>query len=408
MGEVLDSFVGTVINTKIGGHYTILCWDGKITGKSKMYTISCPVCDLDKELNPYPYYTTKRDALKGQVPCRCSGSARLREYQLPVLVKRYLEHSCLSYVKQIGEFIGAKTKFKLYCKEHNSYKVIDSYSKLIKGCSGCDSCKDEKHNRRKEDSYYCDLLTSTAGFPQGTLFTRNKYKSDSHGSHFYWDVHCPVCSYDKLVIAGLCSGVFTAPYASLISGKKPCRCTSYQLNKEQAEFEIKSRMKELGYTFLYWEDDNLNYSAKKLFNYVCNTGHFCKSNYKKIIHNKYTCKFCNSFGYNKNKAYFEDYLYVLKFTNGEEEFIKIGRTHNMAVRFKEFKKVYEVELLHSFKGKHIEIFKLEQEIHKVLTTFHYKPSLKFKGSTECFDLKCSSFLFSCLEDYEKSSCMQYF
>lgn len=409
--EKIDDFVGCVFDNKSGGSYTILPWDGKMSNQGKgckMYPIYCEVCTLDKEMHPDPYYIRKGDAKAGYIPCGCTKFKKLSEHQATVHIKRYLEGTCIKFLGFNETYHGSKTKLRLMCTKHETCKVQGSYSSLINSSqSGCSFCGDDmiRLSKIKEESAFINSFLESGGFVEGTKFTKNIERSGTGADPSYWDVYYPICSNDKFVMNGLCSGVFTSLGSGLRSGEHPCRCAkTYSLTRSQAEFEIKEEMGKLDYVFVGWIDPKEKYYSRSVFEYVCNTGHLMKSNHHKFIVMRYRCKSCTNFGFTKSRASFEDFLYILKFTKGEEVFIKVGRCFNTETRFLEFKRVYDTEILHLYKGTHKDVYNMEKELHKTLHTFHIKPLIKFGGgATECFSLACSDHLESCIPyvDLEK-------
>ena len=402
--EKIDDFVGRVFDNKSGGSYTILPWDGKISNQGKgckMYPIFCAQCEKDKEMHPNPYYIRKGDAKAGYIPCGCSKFKILSEHQVTVHINRYLEGSCVKFLGFNESYNGSKTTLRLQCSKHNTCKVQDSYSNLINSKqSGCSFCGDDmiRLSKIKEDSVFIESFIASKGFMEGTRFTKNIEKSGTGADPSYWDVYCPVCSEDKFVINGLCSGVFTSLGAGLRSGEHPCRCArTSSLTRAQAEFEIKEEMDKLGYIFVGWKSPKEHYDCGSVFDYVCNAGHSTSSSHQKFIWGKYRCRFCTNFGFTKSRAKFEDYLYVLKFTKDDEVFIKVGRCFNTVTRFSEFSRVYNIELLHLYQDSHKVVYDLEKELHKTLQPFHTIPYIKFGGgATECFSDDCLEHLEGCL------------
>jgi hypothetical protein len=94
-------------------------------------------------------------------------------------------------------------------------------------------------------------------------------------------------------------------------------------------------------------------------------------------------KYCNR--YNKDVAN----LYYIKIFNNFEEFIKIGiSTQGIDNRFKYlYLSNYKYEILNVMELSPKECFIKEKEIHKKFSKHKYTPNTKFRGYTECFDVK---------------------
>lgn len=79
-------------------------------------------------------------------------------------------------------------------------------------------------------------------------------------------------------------------------------------------------------------------------------------------------------------------LYIIKCFNDHEEFIKIGITSkSIKSRFLyKAKFPYNYTLLTEIKSSPVKIWDLEKKLHKIYSSFRYKPSVYFSGETECF------------------------
>jgi len=76
-------------------------------------------------------------------------------------------------------------------------------------------------------------------------------------------------------------------------------------------------------------------------------------------------------------------LYIIKLYNNIESFYKIGITiKDIKTRMKGFP--YKKEIIKIKEGNLYDIFKEEQQIHKKLRKYEYKPNTPFGGQTECF------------------------
>lgn len=90
----------------------------------------------------------------------------------------------------------------------------------------------------------------------------------------------------------------------------------------------------------------------------------------------------------KSKQFESFKLYILECWNGEEKFIKIGRTFvKIKKRFEDKNKMpYKWKVISTITGTAYYIFKLEHKLHKTFKEFRYKPNLIFGGMRECFDI----------------------
>lgn len=82
----------------------------------------------------------------------------------------------------------------------------------------------------------------------------------------------------------------------------------------------------------------------------------------------------------KNKAI----IYIIRFYNDNENFIKIGITTNEVQR-RAWKIPYQYEVIKEIKGSPEFVWNKEKELHKLFKQYRYAPQIKFGGETECFD-----------------------
>ena len=163
---------------------------------------------------------------------------------------------------------GNKTKLKLYCNTCKIHWSTTTISSFIRG-SGCLSCYRKArlagtYNKSDED-HIKDFMDSGA-FADGTIFTNLGRAKIGRGNT--WQVICPVCSKDEYVMAGVCTGVFSAIDYSLKQGHKVCRCSpSFSFTKEQWNWRLSKNCAERGYTFLGWK--NSKWGSGELMRYLC-------------------------------------------------------------------------------------------------------------------------------------------
>lgn len=81
----------------------------------------------------------------------------------------------------------------------------------------------------------------------------------------------------------------------------------------------------------------------------------------------------------------KDSIYIVKCIGSEETFIKLGFTSkSIKVRFKELP--YKYKILRVVNVKNAKFH--ERTIHRFLSKKRYKPSIKFNGYTECYEMSC--------------------
>lgn len=147
-------------------------------------------------------------------------------------------------------------------------------------------------------------------------------------------------------------------------------------------------------------NNKYNYSLVKYINaktkvkIICNNCHniFNQLAYKHL--DKRGCPNCSKVGFSRtewitfcNRKKVLPILYIIKFFNKSEKFIKIGRTSDsVSFRFCGKKYPYSFEIIKELKGSPDFIYDEEIRLHKLYKNFKYKPILDFKGKTECFNI----------------------
>lgn len=98
----------------------------------------------------------------------------------------------------------------------------------------------------------------------------------------------------------------------------------------------------------------------------------------------------------KSKNFDSFKVYIIRCWNGNEEFIKIGKTFNtIKSRFPVKERMpYNYEILHieSHKTNAREISELEHELQRNLKKYSYIPSISFNGNLECFTIGVVKFI----------------
>ncbi|AUR84838.1 hypothetical protein NVP1063O_171 [Vibrio phage 1.063.O._10N.261.45.C7] len=378
-------------------------------GTQLKYPIVCSICHSDFDLFPKEVYSNLGNLRKGHDPCGCAAITRWTEDQNKVRVERECKIRKYNFLGFSGEYSGSSTKLKLECVDYGHVWESTTLHKFINGKRGCPKCKAVKVStaNSKPQEHFTEIFDTSGKFLEGTRFTKNTYKTNNLGYCNYWDVCCPVCSYDEYVLKGLCTGVFTTTYSSLKAGSKPCRCSfKYSWTKDQREYQILNICLKEGLTFIRWESDKDRPLSEDYFSWRCVRGHTVTSGLDAFLNAGYRCKSCsnaNSTGLYDDKLSDVDYLYLLKFTSDCECFIKIGRSFNVDSRLATLRSEspYTIELLSTSSGIHSEIYKQEQSWHDYLKEYHYTPLHSFGGSVlECFSE--DSLRYIQIEDQKKT------
>lgn len=223
-------------------------------------------------------------------------------------------------------------------------------------------------------------------YPEGTVFYRDPLKSKT------WYYVCGDCSKDEYVLNNLCSGVFKMDITHLSAGRKSCRCgKTYKWTLPQRDYQMRSLCKERGQHFIKWVDKSKT-SSHCRFEWQCEYGHICEMSVDNYRRGK-GCKHCaisTGNGYFPARRHEDDILYVTKINENKtnpKNYFKVGRSFNPSRRMDELRREVKKKdnrditfypVVYLF-GKHADIFRIEQEVHKVFEDF--KP-INGYGSSE--------------------------
>lgn len=146
--------------------------------------------------------------------------------------------------------------------------------------------------------------------------------------------------------------------------------------------------------------DKYDYSLVKYINAItkvkiicCNCNNiFNQIAYKHL--DKRGCPNCSKVGFSRtewinfcNRKKVLPIIYIIRFFNNNENFIKIGRTSDtVSFRFCGKKYPYSFEIINEIKGSPDFIYDEEIRLHRLYKDYKYKPLLNFKGKTECFNI----------------------
>lgn len=374
--------VGSTFPTPLGGILTVT----EILPKGKL-VCTCSVCSLDEELWPKGSIVTHRNTLKaGGSSCGCTKSIKWSSRQTLLRCQREADKRGDIIIQGFSEpYRGNKTKLQLLCKEEVccSYSESVSVDKFLSG-RGCPACGD----RRSVDSSRKEWVGLTRrSCKEGFVEVVEDLKTD------YIKVSCTKCAEDPELYG---DGTFTMLKDMWTSGYCGCGCSPcFKKTKEQytvllhrRELEVQGKVKFIDFVGewdgcdTYIEQECL--SEKHHLNWS-------SGNITNALHGSRGCPECAKgvYGYYVQRDNEEDNLYLLRFCNKEEEFIKVGRAFNITERLKYFPlDIYTVEVLDSFQDIHKNVSQLERFSHQELEEFHYKPITRFGGSVqECFDMR---------------------
>lgn len=305
----------------------VIGWWNELRDKygARFYKIKCHVCaNTDPELHgKAEYQDVKRQVYKGSIPCGCSVAPKWTSEQTKLQIIRICNEKGYE-VKFPDVKIEAKTKVELSCKCGYSWKSCSNTLKRGSGCLVCNT-KAARESKRISDTEMKDSLIKSGKFSENHEFVRISY-----GRQREVEVYCPVCSVDKYVQAGLCSGVFVANYSNLSTGKQPCRCSgNFKYSKEQREFSIRDRISKelLPYEFIGWAEEFKGAFTK--FNISCSYHGIWSVCSDKFVSGRRNCPSCAVGGYSSQKT---GYVYVLKVEGVVNDFVGYGISNNPAKR----------------------------------------------------------------------------
>lgn len=312
----------------------ILCFHSYKEGRGKkdrLYQVKCHECAKDPELyGDAVYITDKSIIVKNIEPCGCSTSPRLSLEQNTVLIKRACEDRKYKLLDIIGEYKGVFSKILLKC-DVCDHEWQNNISATLLDSTGCMKCRgiDTGNRFRKSDEYMIKSFFESGKFQEGTNFWRSSRKTLKGHSH--WFSTCTVCSNDKYVKAGFCSGIFESPGVSLQRGAKPCRCNfTYKWTKKQREFQINEKIiaDNLPYKFIRYVKYK-GYNSQIIMH--CPEHDNWVARVDSFLYNNSLCPSCAKTGYNRNK---QGWFYILKAEGASGEFTGYGISNTPKRRIK--------------------------------------------------------------------------
>lgn len=201
----------------------------------------------------------------------------------------------------------------------------------------------------------------------------------------------------KVTIICPIHGEFTQAARDHTNGKKGCvKCahdmTSDKFRSSTEEFASKALSVHLGkYSY-----EKVNYvNAKKKVTITCpHHGDFKQTPNDHL--NGCGCRHCRTenIGWTdskwkeqaSNSKHFSGFkVYIVKIFDGEESFIKIGKTFvGIPSRFGEISLYYNYKVLEVIEADADSICKMERKYQRENKEYKYSPSITFNGHTECF------------------------
>ena len=269
---------------------------------------------------------------------------------------------------------GSSTLVDIICQAHGVFKQTPSNHRIY---SGCPKCGKELEYVNKADTQE-EFLKKVYKIHQDKYdYSLSKYKNSITSI----DVICPK------------HGVFKIKPTSLMNG---CGCTKcgYESNRLSKDSFIK-RASETHKKYYDYSKTIVNFSNDKSIITCRHHGDFLQDVTSHMFGSG--CPVCaNITSNNKDietdniedskKVYCE--FYILKYTNPEEVFYKIGVTKSLKNRFSSLSNSfkYKIEVLHVEVSNVYDAYKKEHYLKNKLKEFNYRPLHKFSGFTECFNI----------------------
>lgn len=369
------------IDFPVDEKYTVI---GVEAGKNRIYHIKCSVCSKDKELFPNHFKSARPSFKRGNVCCGCSKNYKYNSEQLKVLLKRKAEELKVS-INLLGDSLEKESPIIFYCCDKSEGKETTVRRFLHKTSCYC-SHKDE-HWRTGQTKKHLEEVYKG----QYDNFKFNKITG-------LWDFECSTCKYDEFVMAGLCSGVFSASSSRLSKTKIPvCRCaTAPILTPDQNLYRCVKTSGE-GYEVTGYEEPYKG--VYTLIGFVCPKGNKNIATVMSFLTGR-RCTCCTDSGFNKSK---DGSLYVVKWEHiSGINFLKYGITNRdieerIKEQYREASEGFSYEILKVFRGSGEDVSGIERKIREEVGGRYASPYLFPDGWTETCSTNKASTIFSLID-----------
>ncbi len=381
-----------------GNQYNI---KGSVITLTKNKTGNCWYYDCSKcseDIEMFPEFSLHATVEKGNVKisCLCARTPRLTEDQNRILVKRECDRRGVLFLGWEGEYKGKSKTPVLISRDGGSALMVRSILIFLAG-GGPREEQGEAIKKAKDKGldHFINLFLSTGSFVEGTIFKKSSTRG-STGRFENWDVYCPTCANDEYSKANVGDGWFTSAYARLKAGQNPCRCKPNQaLTEDQMTLKLKAILDSESCKYIRLEPGK-KVSASRLI-WECSVGHENSTTLNNFLRGRRCGKSCkyltsakvNPFGLYEGREQDDDNLYLIKLSDENEEFIKVGRSFNTKSRFSAIGRHYSIQVLKILQDSHTNVLEKEAYLVANLKHLHYSPKTPFKGSMfEC--LKASA------------------
>ena len=287
---------------------------------------------------------------------------------------------------------------KLHGKGRYDYSKVEYKGNKVKVEIGCTSCgetfyqKPNAHVSAKMGCRTCKYKDATVTQAE---FVRRSELAHGKGRYNYDKAIYTKSSLKVKIFCNNCNDYFLQVAGKHMAGQSCVQCYFADKRLTQAEFlercYAKHGVDRFDYSNAEYHDSHLEVDIK------CND---CGTNFKQSPTNHLKssgCAACSNETKGFDRRSFElrckvnnngnGRLYVIKACDNGNVFYKVGITsHNkLSVRFKGWKAMpYVYHVLHEVDGQPDFIYNLETQLHRLLSRYNYKPSIDFRGVTECF------------------------
>jgi hypothetical protein len=273
-------------------------------------------------------------------------------------------------------YINSKTDVEIICKKHTSFKKLPC--ELIQG-HGCPKCKKEKskYNNKKlfieEDIKIFGKITDYSYIEEMGAKNKIKLKCIKHDCEFILSV------------------------SARLSGQKCPKCSAenYREIRTTPKEEYYRRANE-AHDYKYTYNDDYITSAHAITFFCKEHGRQRRNSYDHL--RGAGCKKCDENNLQKSDKLTREgyiklangrptYLYLIKCSDENEDFYKIGKTfREINERFIFSNMPYNFELISKHEGGAEYIWDLEEDSHIKYKDYSYNPNKWFAGFSECYKL----------------------
>lgn len=372
---------------------------------------------------------------------------------LEIISKFQQVHGFDKYDYSKVDYKNNGTPVIITCNKHG-VEFMQVYSSHFKGLHGCKSCSHENREPKDSKEEWLNKFKAIHGDKYDYSLFKNKYgekmiqvvckehgvfniNKNNHskgvgcgkcgGKHrtlsewvdefnkvhnFYYDyslvVDSELKSLTKIQIKCPIHGVFTQTAKNHKRGDNCPKCHRRGITRDELVGEFKKVFGER-YDYSQVKFDTL----KDRVDVGCiDHGFFSVAIYQHL-YQKVGCPYCNDVGIGFKKSQFMllaekkfnklSNLYVLKFSNDEEEFYKVGVTFYDTKRRFTHQKNYKIEVLNFITSKAKDIWEMEKFLLAKVKDYKYLPKKSIGGGeTECFS-KITKEVQKCIDAYSSNS-----